>query len=368
MQNASLILAIDDEPANLQVLEAMLMSQGYRVETALNGELGLEKADELSPDLILLDVMMPGLNGFEVAQRLKENDNTKRIPIVMITALNQVEDRVKALDAGADDFMTKPVNKVEVRARVRSLLKVKAYNDYMVNYQKELEKEVNARTEELQAAYTLLKDASFETIVRLSKAAEYKDDDTGAHVLRMSEYAAAVARTMGMTDGYADMLMRAAPMHDIGKIGIPDRVLLKPGKLDEEEWKIMRHHCYMGKMILSGSKSKIIQFAEDIAYTHHEKWDGSGYPRGLAGEDIPIHGRVVAIADVFDALTSKRPYKEPFSIEKSFSIIRESSGTHFDPNVVKAFFTAEKEILDIKERFRDDESGMHLNLENSERV
>jgi putative two-component system response regulator len=253
--------------------------------------------------------------------------------------------------------MTKPGDYTEVRARVRSLLKVTAYNDHMKNYQKELETEVARQTEELRRAFNQLKEANLETIIRLSRAAEYKDDDTGAHVLRMSHYAAAIACKMGYEHDMCRRILEAAPMHDVGKIGIPDSILLKPGPLNADEWDVMRRHPFMGKKILEGSDSPIIQLAETIAYTHHEKWDGTGYPKKLKGTDIPQVGRIVALADVFDALTTKRPYKEPFSLEKSFTIIREERDRHFDPEVVDAFFNAEDEILLIKEKYLNKDIG-----------
>jgi putative two-component system response regulator len=357
MREIPLIQIVDDEPQNLMVLEAMLISQGYKVTMANNGKQAIEKALTDPPDLVLLDIMMPVMDGYETVQALKENEKTRHIPVVMVTALTQVEDRVKALESGADDFMTKPVDKTEVRARVRSLLKVKAYNDHMKNYQKELETEVARQTEELRRAFNQLKEANLETIIRLSRAAEYKDDDTGAHVLRMSHYAAAIACKMGYEHDMCRRILEAAPMHDVGKIGIPDSILLKPGPLNADEWDVMRRHPFMGKKILEGSDSPIIQLAETIAYTHHEKWDGTGYPKKLKGTDIPQVGRIVALADVFDALTTKRPYKEPFSLEKSFTIIREERDRHFDPEVVDAFFNAEDEILLIKEKYLNKDIG-----------
>jgi len=354
MNDRPCILVVDDEDRNLRVMDAMLVPLGYEVLLASEGEEALQKARELSPDVILLDVMMPRIDGFEVARRLKEEEETRIIPIVMVTALSEVEDRVKALEVGADDFLTKPVDKTELRARVGSLLKVKAYNDHMRNYQKELEAAVAKRTEELRQAFQKVKAASLETIYRLARAAEYKDEDTGAHILRMSHYSAAVARKLGLSEGDVEAILYAAPMHDIGKIGIPDRVLQKPAKLDQDEWEIMKQHTVIGGRILSGSSAEFIKLGETIALTHHEKWDGSGYPNSLKGEEIPIAGRITAIADVFDALTSRRPYKEPFSIEKSFSIIREGKGSHFDPQVVNAFFSITDEILKIKERFREE--------------
>ena len=348
------ILVVDDEERNLRLMEAMLIPLGYDVYLANDGEEALTKVKEVPPDVILLDIMMPRMDGYEVARRLKEAEATKIIPIVMVTALKEVDDRVKALEVGADDFLTKPVDKTEVRARVGSLLKVKAYNDHMINYQKELEAEVAKRTEELRQAFERIKLASLDTIFRLSQAAEYKDEDTGAHIKRMSNYSTAVARKIGLDDGVVETILYASPMHDVGKIGIPDSILMKPAKLDPDEWEIMKQHTTIGARILESSDAEFIKLAEIIAITHHEKWDGSGYPRGLKGEDIPISGRVTAIADVFDALISKRPYKEPFTVEKATQIIKEGRGSHFDPQVVDAFFLILDEILMIKEKYRDE--------------
>jgi len=347
------ILCVDDEDRNLLLLEGMLIPLGYEVILARDGEEALERVQETRPDVILLDVMMPKMGGFEVARQLKDNEETKIIPIVMVTALREVEDRIKALEAGADDFLSKPVDQTELRARVRSLIKVKAYNDHMRNYQKELEAEVAKRTYQLRQTFEKVKKASLETIYRLSKAAEYKDKNTGAHILRMSNYSAAVARKMGLDETTVESILYAAPMHDIGKIGTPDRILLKPGKLDPDEWEIMKQHAVNGGRILEGSDAGFVNLGEVIGFSHHERWDGAGYPQGLSGEKIPLAGRIVAIADVFDALTSKRPYKEPFSLGKSYKIIREVRGNHFDPDVVDAFFAIEDEILSIKEKYKN---------------
>jgi len=344
------ILVADDEEPNRALINAMLAPLQHEIALARDGQEALHKALADPPDLILLDVMMPEFDGFDVASRLKENDATRDIPIVMVTGLDDVEHRVRALEAGADDFLTKPVERTELTARVKSLLKVKAYNDHMRDYQRSLEAEVAERTRELAVAFDKLRTASLDTINRLSAAAEYKDEDTGLHIVRMSLYAVAVARHMGLDSDTTDRILYAAPMHDVGKIGIPDRILLKPGKLDPDEWGAMKQHTVIGGRILAGSDSDFIQTGEQIALTHHEKWDGSGYPQGMAGTDIPIEGRITAVADVFDALTSKRPYKEAFSSEKSFGIIAEGRGGHFDPDVVDAFFAVQEEILDIKEK------------------
>ncbi len=356
------ILVVDDEDLNLRLMEALLAPLGYDVILARDGEEALQKTRGAAPDLILLDAMMPKLDGFEVTRRLKEEEDTRIIPIVMVTALQEVQARVMALEMGADDFLTKPVDKTELRARVQSLLKVKAYNDHMRDYQQELEAEVARRTEELKQAFERIKETSLETIYRLARAAEYKDEDTGAHIMRMSHYAAAIASELGLSECEVESILYASPMHDLGKIGIPDRILLKPRKLDPDEWELMKQHTVIGGKILSGSKAEFIKLAEVIALTHHERWDGTGYPNGLKGDGIPIAGRITAIADVFDALTSKRPYKKPFPLEKSFEIIREGRGSHFDPAVVDAFFAIIDEILTIKERFKEAGSSLFFRM------
>ncbi|MBL6995455.1 HD domain-containing phosphohydrolase [Desulfobacula sp.] len=362
MEKKSLILVVDDEDRNRRLMEALLVPLGYEVIFASDGHAALQKVNDTPPDVILLDIMMPGLNGFEVAKKLKADEKTRIIPVVMVTMLQDVESRIKSLEAGADDFLSKPVDASELKARVSSSLQVKAYHDHMRNYQKELETAVAKRTEELRQAFEAIKTASLDTIYRLSRASEYKDEDTGAHIKRMCSYSAAVAHQMGLGKDEVENIRYAAPMHDAGKIGIPDKVLLKPGKLDPGEWKTMKQHTSIGGKILGGSDSEYIKRAEVIALTHHEKWDGSGYPRGLKGTDIPLAGRITAIADVFDALMSKRPYKEPFSLEKSFAIIQEGKGSHFDPEVVEAFFAIEKEILVIKETFRDEAPSLFIQM------
>jgi putative two-component system response regulator len=347
------ILVVDDEPLNRELMESQLIALGHEVVTANHGEDALQKVQKSLPDVILLDVMMPKMDGFEVARRLKAQENTRHIPIVMVTALKEVEDRIKALEAGANDFMSKPIDKAELRATVASQIQIKAYHDHMRQYQKELENEVDVRTEQLRRAFEKIKMGSVDTINRLSRAAEFKDEDTGAHIFRMSNYSATIARKMGFSKTVTEGILYAAPMHDVGKIGIPDRILLKPGKLNPEEWGVMRQHTQWGGAILEGNSKGFVKLAQIIALTHHEKWDGSGYPNGLKGKKIPLIGRIVAISDVFDALTSKRPYKEPFSLEKSYAIIKEGCGSHFDPKVVDAFFEAESEILVIREQYKD---------------
>ena len=360
MEQAKHILVIEDDPMNNRLLVAILTRLGYIVDAAFDGVSGLEKVESSPPDLILLDLNLPRMDGYEVARRLKHSDKTKIIPIVVVSSFAEVENRIKALEAGADDFLSKPVDQVELRARVQSLLKVKVYNDYMVNYQKTLEDEVNQRTHQLRQAFDELKNAtekirqaSLDTTIRLAQAAEYKDEETGGHIKRMGYYAAAIAKAMSLSPQDIEAILYAAPMHDVGKIGIPDRILLKPGSLDEEEWKVMRQHTSIGGNILSGSDSHVIQMAEQIALSHHEKWDGSGYPKGFKGLEIPVWGRICAIADVFDALTTKRPYKKALSVEHSLDILDKKRGTHFDPDVFDVFFSIKEEILSIRKTYDD---------------
>jgi putative two-component system response regulator len=348
----SRVLVADDDDRVRRILEVRLAAMGHDVILAVNGEDALEKALRDSPDLVLLDVMMPKLDGFATARRLKASPETSHIPIVMVTALTDVQDRVRALEAGADDFLSKPVDPSELKARVQSLLKVKAHNDHMRHCQHDLEIEVAKRTEALQEALHKVQATTLDTIHRLSRAAEYRDEDSGDHLQRVSHYAAAVARQLGQPESFTQMLLYAVPMHDVGKIGIPDRILLKPDRLDAEEAHVMRMHVEIGASILSGSDADVLQMAESIALTHHEKWNGTGYPHGLREEAIPLVGRIVAIADVFDALGSQRPYKAAFPHEESMAIIRSERGQHFDPVAVDAFLAVEAEILDAKTRFQ----------------
>ncbi len=345
------VLIVDNEERNLRLLEAMLIPQGYDIRKARDGMEALESVEKQAPDVVLLDVMMPKLDGFAVARRLKDNPETARIPVVMVTALWEASDRVRALEAGADDFLTKPVDRFELTARVKSLVKVKAYNDYIINYQRILEAEVGTRTNELKDALSKVKSASLETIYRLSRAAEYKDEDTGNHIQRVSRYSACIASKMGLNDQEIEVLLHAAPLHDIGKIGVPDKILLKSGKLSDEEWRVMKTHTSIGARILGNSDTEFIKLGAVIALRHHEKWDGSGYPEGLKGETIPLAVRIVSVADVFDALTSRRPYRHSvFTDEEACSIIGKGRGTHFDPEVLAAFEACREEVLAIKEQ------------------
>jgi len=338
-QNKQTILVVDDIPANIDILSAIL-KENYTVKAATNGLKALDIAGSTTPpDLILLDVMMPDMDGYEVCRRLKENPLTRRIPVLFVTARGEIEDEATGFACGAVDYLSKPVSHSIVRARVRTHLAL--YDQNRV-----LEDKVRERTAELN-------DTRLEIIRRLGLAAEYKDNETGMHVIRMSHYSHLIAQEYGLSDGEAELVLHAAPMHDVGKIGIPDRVLLKPGKLDDEEWNIMRTHSYIGYKIIGDHPGELLKTAAVAAYTHHEKWDGSGYPRRLKQENIPLIGRIIAVADVFDALTSVRPYKKAWPVEDAVAEIRKSSGSHFDPELVEAFNKRIPGILQIKQQFAD---------------
>jgi response regulator RpfG family c-di-GMP phosphodiesterase len=510
-----LILTVDDEEMNLELLEILMIPLGYQVEKAKNGKEALEKIAERSPDIILLDVMMPGMDGFEVCRILKEDEKTRDIPVVMVTALNQIENKVTGIETGADDYLIKPFHRNELIARVKSLLKVRTLNDKVKKYQytirslfelttlsedfrdrggifnelakrtaeltgmekvvialvennllqvkasyhlnddkelytflsqngpirkvietgkqlvavndsqiakqfnlnlsyvciplksiskdvigalcafgingdmsegtvrvlsivaqriaseiqikdrsRVLEDTVDKRTkalreslEKLEEAHSEISHAYEEIVYRLSVAAEYKDEDTAAHIHRISYYSEALARKLGLPEEEVKLIKLASPMHDIGKIGIPDSILLKPGQLTPDEFEIMKQHTIMGARILAGSSSPLLSMAEEIAISHHEKYDGSGYPYGVMGENIPLVGRIVAIADVFDALLTPRVYKPAFDLDNTLTIMKEGKGKHFDPNLVDAFFDILDEILTIKEDYSNHPSG-----------
>ncbi len=332
------ILVVDDAPENIDVLSGILRDE-YRVKVALNGAKALEVATARpSPDLILLDLMMPGMDGYEVCRRLKADPATRRIPVLMVTAMNEVEDEARGFEVGAVDYLTKPVSAPIVRARVRTQLA-------LYDSARHLETLVDERTRELR-------ETRLRIIQCLGRAAEFKDDITGLHVLRMSHYARLLGSAAGMGEDEADLLFHAAPMHDVGKIGVPDRILQKAGKLDPEEWALMQQHVHFGVDIIGPGDSAIMQMARTIALCHHEKWDGSGYPRGLAGEDIPLAGRVVAVADVFDALSSERPYKKAWPIEDCIAELKAQAGRHFDPRLVALFLDLMPQMVEIRGQYQ----------------
>ena len=316
------ILIVDDEPNNLQVLRQILKDY-YQLIFAPNGDKALEAASKHLPDLVLLDIMMPGMNGYEVCEKLKTTPFAKEIPVIFVTAMSEVEDEARGFDVGAVDYIQKPVSGPVVLRRVQTHLSL-------------------VRAQELE-------DSQKEAIFMLGEAGHYNDTDTGDHIWRMAAYARAIAKAANWPEHMAERLEMAAPMHDTGKIGTPDAILKAPRKLTPEEWEIMKQHAQIGADILSKCDTPIFTMAAEVARCHHEKWDGSGYPAGLSGAAIPESARIVALADVFDALTMKRPYKEPWSIADSLAEIRKSSGSHFDPRLVDLFEKVLPDIIKIKD-------------------
>jgi putative two-component system response regulator len=320
------LLLVDDEPTNLRVLRTVLQEQ-YRLLFAKSGEEALQLLEKEQADLILLDVMMPGLTGFDVCARLKVNPLTCAIPVIFVTALKDEMDETKGFEVGAVDYITKPISPAVVRARVKTHLSL-----------------VQAQE---------LKQTRLQVIQRLGRAAEYKDNETGLHVMRMSHYAQVLALAYGFSEQKAEDLLHAAPMHDIGKIGIADSILLKPGKLTVEEYQEMQKHPLIGAEIIGDCESDLLKMAKAVALYHHEKWDGTGYPFGLSGEQIPIEARIVALSDVFDALTSARPYKQAWTIEATLQHIRAQKGLHFEPVLVDLLEQNLQQILEIKQRWAE---------------
>src|SRR4051812_2331284 len=333
------ILVVDDTPSNIAVLMEILRGD-YRILAATSGEQALKIArGDPPPDLILLDVMMPGMSGHEVCERLKADSSTRKIPVIFVTAMNQVDDKTRGFALGAVDYITKPVSPPIVKARVKTHLALYDQN-------RELERMVRERTAELH--HTRL-----EIIKRLGRAGEFRDNETGMHVIRVAHYCRLLGEAVRMNEEDLDLLFNAAPMHDIGKIGIRDHALLKPGKLEDEEIKIMRRHVPFGAEIIGEHSDGLLSMARVIALTHHEKWDGTGYHRGLKGEEIPLVGRITSIADVFDALTSARPYKKPWPIEDAVKYLQREAGFSFDPELVGKFVAILPQILAVREQYSD---------------
>lgn len=343
-----LVLAVDDNPVNLRVIGALL-GQVPGAESILleDAVLALDWCRENTPDLVLLDYMMPQIDGLEFMRRLRMIDALRDAAVIMITADTEKSVRYQALELGARDFLNKPLDRVEFIARVKNQLA-------LVDAQRKLADHAAWLAEEVGKATATIRAREQEAVLRLSRAAEYRDPETGAHLLRMSNYARLIAEQLGLESSATELLFEAAPMHDIGKVGISDAILLKPGRLDADEFVIMKRHAEIGYQILAESTSSLLQTAAIIAWTHHEKFDGSGYPRGLTGEAIPLNGRIVAVADVFDALTSERPYKRAWPLEDARRFIEEQSGRHFDPSCVAAFLARWEDALAIQRRFRDD--------------
>ncbi len=354
------LLVVDDDAMNRELLEAILFGLGYTCEMASGGEEALAMLDTRF-DLVLLDINMPDMDGYAVAQSIRERESVADIPIVMVTALSTKEDRLTAVEAGANDFVTKPIDRTELRVRIASLLRMKEGQDAIKQHREVLQTTVEERTRELREtlekvtqAERFAQEAKLDTVRRLAMAAEYRDDNTAAHIYRVGQYCALLGNLLGFDEAECNILYHASLMHDVGKIGVPDSILLKPGSLSDEERNTMQLHTLIGKRILSESPSEIISVGEVIAYTHHEKWDGTGYPNGLAGEQIPLYGRICAVADVFDALTTRRPYKAAFSNEKALDIMRLGRGTHFDPTILDLFLTHFPQFDAIKQKYQDE--------------
>jgi putative two-component system response regulator len=332
------VLVVDDAPESIDVLRGVL-GEEYQVKAAISGKEALAVAERGRPDLILLDIMMPEMDGYEVCRRLKQNRDTARIPVIFVTTIADAASEIKGLELGAVDYLTKPYLPALVKSRVRTQIALHHKN-------LALEQLVQERTSELVAT-------RLEIIRRLGRAAEYRDNETGMHVIRMSHYARVIALASGMGDAQADLIMHAAPMHDIGKIGVADSILLKPGPLEDHEWDAMKRHTLIGAEIIGDHPSDLLRAARVVALRHHEHWDGAGYPGGLRGEEIPKIVRVVTLADVFDALTSMRPYKQPWSVSEAVTQIQADSGKQFDPAVVHAFLRVLPECIDLGSKYAD---------------
>jgi len=353
------IMVVDDTPANLKLLQKMLQTKGYLVLTFPRGAMALAAAARKAPDLILLDINMPEMSGFEVCERLKADDALKEIPVIFISALTETADKVKAFSVGGVDYVAKPFQFEEVNARVETHLRLRRMQLELAKHNLHLEDLVKEKVLEIS-------DSQLAAIIALAKLAESRDDDTGHHIERTRIFCKLLAEKLwgapGYTDGidetFIENIYHAASLHDIGKVGISDNILLKPGKLTPEEFEIMKTHTIIGADTLQTTCSKyprnvFINMGISIARFHHEKWDGSGYPDGLVGEDIPLAARIMAVADVYDALRSERPYKPAFTHKKSCDIIREGNGRHFDPALTEAFMTLESEFAKIRELMDD---------------
>lgn len=371
----SSILVVDDSPDNLQLISGLLKDL-YRVKLATHGEKALAIARGPSPpDLILLDVMMPGMSGHEVCRLLKADTATQNIPIIFLTALSSVHDESMGLEIGGADYVTKPVNPRVLLARVKTQIENKASSDFIRDQKDFLEAEVQRRTLELTAIQDV-------TILSMASLAETRDSDTGNHILRTQHYVRALAEALRshprfcdyLTHANIDMLFKSAPLHDIGKVGIPDRILLKPGRLTAEEFEIMKTHTTLGRDALQRSEEALgtqvgfLKVAKEIAFGHQEKWDGSGYPQGIAGDDIPISARLMAVADVYDALISRRIYKASMTHEQAIAIITESAGSHFDPDIVQAFLSIQDEFQRIALKHADSDEDMEKKRDYLEQV
>lgn len=345
----SRVLIVDDNSTNLTLFRHLLKKvEGVKESICFEEPVqALVWASENEPDLVLLDYMMPVMDGLEFLAKFRAMNGYKDIPIIVVTADTENEVRQKALELGAHDFLNKPIDKMELLARVKNLLMLRETQLALSDRAAWLASEVKKAISDLRAREK-------EMVLRLSRAAEHRDPETGQHLLRMANYSKLIARELGLSESEQELILEAAPMHDIGKVATPDAILLKQGKLTDEEFVIMKQHAMTGYSILSGSDSLLIHAAATMALSHHEKFDGSGYPNGLKGEEIPLHGRIVAVADVFDALTSARPYKKAWSIDAAAKFLQDHSPSHFDPKCVDAFFCAWNEMLEIQARYKDE--------------
>lgn len=365
------ILIVDDEPINVKVCQKYLHELGYKRCVGLTDSTRtIAVILEERPDIVILDVMMPIVSGVDVLKLIRKNDELAHLPVLILTASSDRTTKLTVLNLGATDFLTKPIDPSEMAPRVRNVLAVKRYHDSLRNHAQALEEAVRQRTADLEAS-------RLDVIHCLARAVEYRDDHTGRHVERVGRFAGIIARSLGLDATTVGMIEQAAQLHDVGKIGVPDEILLKPGRLtpeefermqkhtlfgrkiveqmSEREWEKLRQHVQIGCRILEAPRSPLLSMAARIALTHHERWDGSGYPLGLAGEDIPLEGRITAVADVFDALSSHRPYKPSYPVDKCFSILRAESGSHFDPAVIEAFFRERDQIVQTQLELADTE-------------
>lgn len=348
------ILIVDDEDYICQLLEEHLKDE-YIIIKASNGQEAFEKMQLVLPDLIILDINMPVMDGITFLQKFSTMPQKNRVPVAVLTAYSERKTRLKALSLGCQDFLNKPIDLVELQLRVKNILELKTYRD-------ELEKLVEKRTQALHKAYEELKLTQLEIVRRLGKAAEFRDDETGDHIMRTSKYVYIIAKKLGLSAKQCELLSHASPMHDIGKIGIPDSILLKPGKLTPEEFEIIKLHTLIGAEILAGTDLPLLKLASEIALTHHERWDGTGYPSGLKGEEIPLSGRIMALADTFDSLINPRIYKKEWELERAKTHIKNERGKHFDPKVVDAFFAGLDEIIAVRDQWKGEEQPKLMEL------
>jgi putative two-component system response regulator len=354
------VLAVDDEPFNLDLIElAFLDSVHVELTKAVNGQDALERLAVEDPDVILLDLRMPIMDGIEALVKIKSDEKLSKIPVIVVTANS--EEKHRALSLGANDFLSKPVDVEELKLRTFNQASLRHAQIELQGMNANLDALVEQRTTELQSALKKAKEAEYEISLRLGRASEYRDLETGMHIKRMSRYSALLGRLWGMSPLEEELLLYASPLHDIGKIGIPDAILLKPGKLDEKEFFLMKQHASIGGMMLSDNEGfEVIKLGCIIAEQHHEKYDGSGYPKGLKADQIDISARIVAIADVFDALSSKRVYKPAFPLEKTLQILKEGSTTHFDPHLLNLFIENIEQFLEIQRAYPDEDETPHI--------